>query len=188
MNHYTNYDTFEFNSQNAIQDDPDVFSSSSSNIDLYHLIESIENRTVNQNVSYAILAFDIDNYIELIKLYGDFASNELMAQVHKTLQNHIKQPHMYNGCVDKFVILLENYKSIDVALLVIELSEEIYSFCPDIKLSFGICIAGPSDRDISTLYKRARLAKNSIKGLNQPILANYSNLVIRKDKSRFLRL
>lgn len=179
MNHYTNFDSSEFNSQNTAQDDADLISSSTE-IDLHHFIESIEMRTVKQNVTYAILVFDIDNYIDLIQQYGDFATKETMAQVHKTLQDHIRQPHMYYGCADQFVILLENYKSIDAALLVIDLSEEIYGFCPEAKLTFGICIAGPSDRNISTLYQRACLAKNSIRGQNQPILANYSDLESRK--------
>jgi GGDEF domain-containing protein len=207
MNRYVGKNSFGLNSQNATQSiithnniidkssnlslsyyNLDKISIFPSNIGLYHFTESAEKllkNNPNRN-SYALLAFDIDNISEISKLYGIFFVSELFVQISSTLRNHIMDPNLYCNMNENFAILLENYTSIDIAMLVIQLSEEISNINPElnIKLAFGICIAGPADQNISFLYKRAFLAKSTIKGKDQPLLANYTETRYRKHRIR----
>ena len=154
----------------------------SSNIDIYRFVESAERLLESnlKNSTYALLVFDIDKFHEINKSYGDSIMNELIARINSTLKSHIKEPNLYCNVKEHFAILLENYKSIDIAMLVIQLSEEISCFYPELKIkpAFGICIAGPSDRKVSSLYKRAFYAKNTIKGQDKQLLANYTELIL----------
>lgn len=152
-----------------------------SNIDIYQFTKSSEKLLKNntQKNTYAVLVFDIDQLNE----FNNSIKNELIAHIESTLKNYINEPKLYCNMNDgNYVILLENYKSIDIALLVILLTEEISDYIPElnIKPTFGICIADQSDQNIPSLYKRAFYAKSTIKGQNQKLLANYTELILRK--------
>jgi GGDEF domain-containing protein len=148
---------------------------------IFHFTEAAEKllKSNPENNSYALLAFDIDQFSEINKLYGSSLTNELITHINSILKNHIKEPNLFCNINENFAILLENYKSIDIAMLVIQLSEEISCLYPElkIKLAFGICMAGQFEQKFSSLYKRAFYAKNTIKGQDQQLLANYTELL-----------
>lgn len=156
-----------------------------SSIDFYHFTEYAEKLLKNEsNNSYAVLAFHVDKFTEIKRLYGNSLANELITHIDSTIKNYIHEPSLHYNREDNYAILLENYKSIDIAMLVIQLSEEISCFYPElnIKLAFGICIAAQPNQNITSLYKRALYAKSTIKGDGQLLLANYTDLIFRKRK------
>jgi GGDEF domain-containing protein len=169
-------------SSNSFYDNPQKTFLNSSYYGIDDFIESSENllRNNQRNNLYSILVFDIDKFEEINNSDGIFLSNEVIALICSILECHIKEPNQYCYTNENFAILLENYKSIDVAMLVIQLSEEISNFFSTfkVKLSFGICIVNQSDQNISDLYIKACYAKSTIKGQNQQLLANYTELII----------
>ncbi len=152
-----------------------------SSIDFYNFTEYAEKLLKNKrsNNSYAVLAFHIDKFHEIKRIYGNSLADELITHIDSTIKNHINESSLHCNREDNFAILLENYKSIDIAMLVIQLSEEISCFYPalNIKLAFGICIAAQPNQDITSLYKRALYAMSTIKGDGQLLLANYTDLI-----------
>ncbi len=167
INDYSN-ETFLYENQN-------ITSTNSTNIKIYHFIEAakvlLHNSTGNN--SYAVLTFKIDSSGKSNKLRGNSLSNELITHISSTLRTHIKEPNLYCNINENFVILLENYKSIDIAILVIQLSEEISCFCRDLKtkLSFGICMADQTNQEICSILKRALYALSPLKRQENQLLA-----------------
>jgi hypothetical protein len=47
-----------------------------------------------------------------------------------------------------------------------------------IKLTFGICKADSSERDVLSLYQKAFFAMNTIKGQDQQLLADYQEIMV----------
>ncbi len=157
------------------------FSPYTSNSNIYQFIEAADwllNNNPKQH-TYAVLAFDIGSLSESNRLYGNSRTSELITHISSLLSIHIKEPNLYCNFRENFAIFLEDYTSIDIAILVIQLSEEITGYCRNLnaKPTFGFCIAGQSDQRISSLYKRAFYAKNSIKGQERPLLANYTEIL-----------
>ena len=131
------------------------------------------------NNSYTLAVFDIDKFSEINEMFGFSVGDELIQHICSTLQANITWPHLCCRLYDdNFALFLENYKSVDIALLVICLAEEIAKYNSDLKnkLSFGICQAKEADFDIEALYKRAIYAKSTIKGETHQLLASYTEV------------
>lgn len=169
INNYSN-ETLLFENQN-------ITSTNTTNIKIYHFIEAAKVLLQNSctDNSYAILTFKIDTAGKANRSYGNPLSDELITRVNSTLRAYIKEPNLYCNINENFVILLENYKSIDIAILVIQLSEEISDFCPKLKtsLSFGICMADQANQEVCTILKRALYALSPLKRQAHQLLANY---------------
>jgi GGDEF domain-containing protein len=212
MNRYGINDPSEFNFQNAIpltETHSNVFDNCSnltffydnlykaslniSNIGISHFTETADGLLTNNpnNNLYTVLVLNIDKSGEINKLYDNSIPNELIAQIGSSLKNHIKAPNLYCNFNGKnFAVFLENYKSIDIALLVIQLTEEISGIYPEVNIrpAFGICTAGQYDQSFFSLYKRAFYAMTTIKGRDQQLLANYTELIFRKRKTGVFQL
>lgn len=127
--------------------------------------------------SHTMIVFDIDKFHDIIEYYGYDTANEVLAQIELILKAYIQQPSLYcRLCNDNFVILLQDYKDIDVAMLAIQLTEELSGYYADTKLSFGISKAD-TGADISSLYRRAYYAKNTVKGRGRHLLANFNEII-----------
>jgi hypothetical protein len=131
--------------------------------------------------THTLLVFDIKslNEIESEALINSSFSNYVDTIIHSNTQ----KPDLYCRLNDKTVIvLLENYSSIDVAMLVINLNEDIANYKPEynIKLKFGTCIAEDFEIDIISLYRRAYFAMSTIKDNEQQLMANYNEIILQK--------
>ena len=126
--------------------------------------------------SHTMIVFGIDNFKEINNSYGNATGSELLSYVQIILNSYIPEPNLFCQLhSDCFAIFLENYNDIDIALLTIQLTEEISNcnieFKP--KLSFGICKAGFSDSNICSLWGRALYARRSIKTDAGQLMADY---------------
>lgn len=138
-------------------------------------------KDASNDFSYTIVVFDIDNFSKINKLYGYNTGNNLLTHIECTIKANIGEPNLYCRMHDdNFALLLVNYKEIDIALLVIQLTEEINHFnrLLQIKLSFGICKVDEADCDIPYLCTRAFYAKSTIKGKAQHLLANFDDVIL----------
>lgn len=129
--------------------------------------------------SHIMIVFGIDNFKEINDLCGTAVGNGLLFYIQTILKSYLHKPHLYCQLhSDCFAILLENYKDIDLALLTIQLTEEISNYKIDIipKLSFGICKADSSDFNIFSLCGRALYARRSIKTDGKQLMADYNEI------------
>lgn len=137
-------------------------------------------KDISDNNSYTMVVFDIDNFSKINKLYGYNTGNNLLTHIGSTIKSNLGEPNLYCRLHDdNFALLLENYREIDIALLVIQLAEEINHFnrLLQLKLSFGICKVDSNDYTIPNLCTRAYYAKSTIKGNSQHLLANYDDVM-----------
>jgi hypothetical protein len=131
--------------------------------------------------TYTLLAFDIKslNAAESDSLNDSRFSN----YVDTIINSSIKKPDLYCRLNNEtIVVLLENYSTIDVAMLVINLNEDIANYKPEynIKLKFGTCIAKDYEFDIISLYRRAYFAMSTMKDNDQQLMANYNEIILQK--------
>lgn len=152
---------------------PDVFHST-----LYHFVTCAENLLKNNSPkAHTMLVFDCE---EEDGSKDTSLFNKLTTYLDGFLQKHIQEPNLFcRLCDDTFVLLLEDCKEIDVAVLVIYLMEEVSGFDPEkkMKLTFGACKADPAEYNIHALYQKAVFAKNSIKGKTLQLLADYQEIM-----------
>lgn len=130
--------------------------------------------------SHIMIVFGIDNFNEINAYYGHSAGTELLSFVCNVLNSYVTEPNLYCQLhSESFAIFLENYKDIDLALLAIQLTEEISGFNKnyDTKISFGTCKASPTDQSISSLCSRALYARRTIKIDARQLLADYNEIV-----------
>lgn len=173
---------YNFNTPNERSEYISFQHSNSSISDLNLFTTSAENM-LNQkesNSSHIMIVFGIDNFNDINACYGNDSGNELLKYVHLTLKSYIPAPNLFCQLQsDSFAIFLEDYKNIDLALLAIQLTEEISNYNPKYmaKLSFGICKALPSDTNISPLCSRALYAKRTLKMKAPQLLADYNELI-----------
>jgi diguanylate cyclase (GGDEF)-like protein len=149
--------------------------------DIFHFEASAKKMLNNKSdfISHIMIVFGIDNFKEINESYGYAVGNELLSYVQIILNSNIEKPHLYCQLYsDSFAIFLENYKDIDLALLTIQLTEEISSYHIDIKpkLSFGICKATTSDLNIPSLCGRALYARRTIKTDAGQLMADYHEI------------
>ncbi|HWT74070.1 MAG TPA: diguanylate cyclase [Mobilitalea sp.] len=169
--HYLNNVSFDtFNSQTS---EPNQF------------IEAAQGllKSKNNKNSYTMVVFDIDQFRNVNEFYGYPAGNELLYYIGVKLASKLEASNLFcRLCDDNYAVFLENYREIDIALLVIHLTEEISNYYPELqlKLSFGICRAEQSDVNITSLCSRAYYAKSTIKGKLQ-LLANYDEVIINQN-------
>ncbi len=148
---------------------------------IFHF-EASAKKMLNDNSdsnSHIMIVFGIDNFKEINKCYGFAVGNELLSYVQIILKSYIDEPHLFCQLYsDSFAIFLENYSDIDLALLTIQLTEEITSYNLDIKpkLSFGICKADSSDFNIFSLCGRALFARRTIKTDAGQLMADYHEI------------
>lgn len=150
--------------------------------DMNNFIESAEKLLKNNKngKTYTMIVFDIDNFREINSLYGYSTGNDILNHIAKILSSYIREPNLYCRVYDdNYALFLENYREIDIALLVIYLTEEISNYYIDLKtkLSFGICKTEPEDRNILSICSKAYFAKSTIKGKEHQLLANYDEVV-----------
>ena len=134
--------------------------------------------------AYTMVVFDIDCFRKVNEIIGYSRGDDLLQYIEHTLQTYISVPDLYCRVHDdNFALFLADYKEIDIALLVIQLTEEISKFASpvDINLSFGICKAEFAELDIPSLCSRAIYAKSTIKGKEQQLLADYDEVIQSKD-------
>lgn len=149
--------------------------------DIKHFLDAANELLNNQNnpETHTMVVFSINHLKEINTRYGFDTGCELISYVHNILKAYINKPQLFSDFnTNHFAIFLNNYKKIDLALLVIQLTEEISNYNKDINitLSFGICQAGPLDDNINRIYKRALLAKNCIKSETFRFLADYNEI------------
>lgn len=135
---------------------------------------------LNKNHSHIMIVFDIDDFHDINQICGQSVGNEILKHIEDTLKSTISLPNLYCRLFDdNFAIFLEGYKDIDVALLVIQLSEDISGYYTDlkIKLSFGTSKADPSDTYVSSLCSRAYFAKSTIKGKGRHWLGSFNEII-----------
>lgn len=106
----------------------------------------------------------------------------LMDYLNVLIKDYINAP--YISCQvneNTFTILLENYKEIDISVLVIYLTEMISAYHPELrsKLTFGFCKADSSECDVLSLYQKAFYAMNTIKEQDQQLLADYHEIMVK---------
>lgn len=155
---------------------PDSFISS-----IHHFAETAAKMLSSNTYShtYIMIIFGINNLSEINHCYGSAAGHGLICHIQKIIKSYIHEPNLYcHFNVDNFAIFMENCKDIDLALLVIQLTEEIADFNRgyNIKLSFGICKANHSDSSISSLLSRALYAKRSVKIDAYQLLVDYNEI------------
>lgn len=134
--------------------------------------------------AYTMVVFDIDCFRKVNEIIGYSRGDELLQYIEHTLQSYVSAPDLYCRVHDdNFALFLADYKEIDIALLVIQLTEEISKFTSpiNINLSFGICKAEFAELDIPSLCSRAFYAKSTIKGKEQQLLADYNEVIQIKD-------
>lgn len=172
---------FDFNLESSPADAPNTKIS-----DMQRFSVTAE-RLLKQNFfhhAYTMVVFDIDCFKKMNECLGYSHGDELLRYIEKTLQTYISAPNLFCRVHDdNFALFLEDYKEIDIALLVIQLTEEISKFAShvDINLSFGICKAEFAELDIPSLCSRAFYAKSTIKGKEQQLLADYDEVIQTKE-------
>jgi GGDEF domain-containing protein len=157
--------------------------------EMNHFTTSAERLLNNnpQNYSYTMIVFDINLLSKINETYNHVIYNALIKHVFATLQANIQEPNLFCQINDdNFAIFVENYKAIDIALFVINLTEEISSYNSEltIKLTFGSCPADYSKMNISTLSRLAFYAKSTLNGQSNRLLADYNELVFHKKMAR----
>ncbi len=152
--------------------------------DLYQFTISAERLLKNSPYhNHIMLIFDIDTICEAAETNPSVIDYKFSHHVDTIVKSYIHEPNLCSSINDEtFMILIENYNTIDIAMLVINLTEDITNFNPEfkIKVKFGTCIAEYSDYDITSLYRRAFFAMSTITGKEQQLLANYNELVFQK--------
>jgi GGDEF domain-containing protein len=131
------------------------------------------------NGPHIMIVFGLNHLSDITADYGPITELELTCYVQDILKAYIPEPNLFCPLTsDTFAVFLENFKDIDVALLVIQLTEEISSFQKqnDITLSFGICKETPFLSNVLSLYNCALYAKESVKIDSLQFLADYSEL------------
>jgi GGDEF domain-containing protein len=130
--------------------------------------------------SHTMIVFGINNFSDIITNYGFAAGEELAGYVKSVLKSYLQEPNLFcHYQAGSFAMFLEDYKDIDLALLVIQITEEITRYHKDynLKLSFGVCKASPSASTFYCLYRRAMYAKSSVNTDAFQLLADYSEVV-----------
>ncbi len=137
----------------------------------------------NRQHTYTMIIFDVTMLGETSEACSLYAFRYLITYVDTVLKKYIAKPDLFCQMNhNTFAILVENYKSVDIALLAISLMEEASQFDPDlkVKLTFGTCLSNQPDTDITALYRQAFYAKNTIKDQNHHILADYNEIESNK--------
>ena len=128
---------------------------------------------------YDMIVFDIDNFSDINKTYGYNVGDELLEYIEQTLHSILPTTSLFCRMHDdNYALLLENCSEIDIALLVIQLTEEINRFRTSfqVQLSFGITKVDSSENNIPSICTRAFYAKSTIKG-QKNLLANFDEIV-----------
>ena len=151
-----------------------------------HRFESLARNLLTEDRGlcyYNMIVFDVDQFSEINRRYGYLVGNNFLAYIESVLKANVQEPDLYCRLYDDhFALFLKDCKDIDLALYVIQLSEEVSKFSPEInnKLSFGICRTDSLNLDILSLCNCAIYAKNTIKGQACQFLANYNELSLKK--------
>ncbi|HHV12738.1 MAG TPA: hypothetical protein GXX75_20915 [Clostridiales bacterium] len=133
--------------------------------------------------TYTMIIFDVTLLGGASEACNLYVFRDLVAYVDTVLKKYIAKPDLFCQMNhNTFAILVENYKSVDIALLAISLMEEANQFDPGlkVKLTFGTCLSNQPDIDITALYRQAFYAKSTIKDQNHHILADYNELESNK--------
>jgi GGDEF domain-containing protein len=152
--------------------------------DVYDFTVSSEFLLKNNSYhTHTLLVFDIKS-LNATEAESHYMNDSRFSNYVDTIINsNIQKPDLYCRLNDEtIVVLLENYSSIDVAMLVINLNEDIVNYKPEynINLKFGTCIAQDYEFDIISLYRRAYFAKSTMKDNDQQLMANYNEIILQK--------
>ncbi len=153
--------------------------------DMYHFTILAEQllRDHQKEHSHTMVAFHIQKPALHSRIYDINSGEGLAKHTEAALKSHIKNPNLSCGInEDTFIFLLEDYKTVDTALLVINLTEEISRYYPDLKLrlTFGSCRADPYEYEIPCLCRRAFYAMSTISGDDQQLMADYNDIILEK--------
>ena len=136
--------------------------------------------------SYTMIVFNIhtpNDMYHALKSDSIPAFKDLTIQVASALGTHLPTQTLYCAMnIDTYAILLEDYKPVDTALLVINLTEDITNHYPDskLRLTFGSCEADAYEYDIPSMCRRAFYAMSTITGDDPQLMVDYNEIILEK--------